>query len=151
MFSEKRKKGWGNGNPSSAKRKKDSWIHESIKQNAYPRHTCKVQCCCDFNSHSRVTCIHCWLSHRLSGFFKLACTYICSRFTKFLHVLSFNKIIVCCKITFLKLIEIVNLWVYYTIPFGFSLFWYFLVITLQLFILYWPAKERLQNNLLIIF
>ena len=33
----------------------------------------------------------------------------------------------------LKLIEIVILWVNYTIPFGFSLFWYFLVITFQLF------------------
>ena len=36
----------------------------------------------------------------------------------------------------LKLIEIVILWVYYTIPFGFSLFWHFLVITFQLFILH---------------
>ena len=33
----------------------------------------------------------------------------------------------------LKLIEIVILWVYYTIPFGFSLIWHFLVITFQLF------------------
>ena len=33
----------------------------------------------------------------------------------------------------LKLIEIVILWVYYTIPVGFSLFWHFLVITFQLF------------------
>ena len=33
----------------------------------------------------------------------------------------------------LKLIEIVILWVYYTIPFGFSLFRLFLVITFQLF------------------
>ena len=29
------------------------------------------------------------------------------------------------KVTVLKLIEIVILWVYYTIPFGFSLFWHF--------------------------
>ena len=36
----------------------------------------------------------------------------------------------------LKLIEIVILWVYYTIPFGFSLFRHFLVITFQLFILH---------------
>ena len=36
----------------------------------------------------------------------------------------------------LKLIEIVILWVYYTIPFGFSLFRYFLVITFQFFILH---------------
>ena len=28
------------------------------------------------------------------------------------------------------------LWVYYTIPFGFSLFWHFLGITFQLFILH---------------
>ena len=34
---------------------------------------------------------------------------------------------------FLKFIEIVILWVYYTIPFGISLFWHFLVITFQLF------------------
>ena len=33
-------------------------------------------------------------------------------------------------------IEIVILWVYYTIRFGFSLFWHFLVITFQLFILH---------------
>ena len=36
---------------------------------------------------------------------------------------------VCClrasNFSVLKLIEIVILWVYYTIPFGFSLFWYF--------------------------
>ena len=32
-------------------------------------------------------------------------------------------------------IEIVILWVYYTIPFGFSLFRHFLVINFQLFIL----------------
>ena len=36
----------------------------------------------------------------------------------------------------LKLIKIVILLVYYTIPFGFSLFWHFLVITFQLFILH---------------
>ena len=36
----------------------------------------------------------------------------------------------------LKLIKIVILWVSYTIPFGFSLFWHFLVITFQLFILH---------------
>ena len=35
-----------------------------------------------------------------------------------------------------KLIKIVILWVYYTIPFGFSLFWHFLVVTFQLFILH---------------
>ena len=35
-----------------------------------------------------------------------------------------------------KLIEGIILWVYYTIPFGFSLFWHFLVITLQVFILH---------------
>ena len=32
----------------------------------------------------------------------------------------------------LKLTEIVILWVYYTIPFGFSLIWHFLDITFQL-------------------
>ena len=36
----------------------------------------------------------------------------------------------------LKLIEIVILWVYYIIPFGFSLFGHFLVITFQIFILH---------------
>ena len=36
----------------------------------------------------------------------------------------------------LKLIEIVILWVYYTIPFGYSFFRQFLVITFQLFILH---------------
>ena len=36
----------------------------------------------------------------------------------------------------LKLIEIVMMWVYYTIPYGFTLFWHFLVITFQHFILH---------------
>ena len=40
------------------------------------------------------------------------------------------------KFSVLKLIEIVIMWVYYTIPFGFSLFWHFLVITFQHFILH---------------
>ena len=35
------------------------------------------------------------------------------------------------KFSVLKLIEIVILWVYYTIPFGFSLFRHFLGITFQ--------------------
>ena len=35
-----------------------------------------------------------------------------------------------------KLIESVIVWVHYTIPFGFSLFWHFLVITFQHFILH---------------
>ena len=38
------------------------------------------------------------------------------------------------KFAVLKLTEIVILWVYYTIPFGFSLFWHLLGITFQLFI-----------------
>ena len=42
----------------------------------------------------------------------------------------------------LKLIEIVVLWVYYTIPFGFSLFWHFLVITIQLFYTTCLAKDH---------
>ena len=37
------------------------------------------------------------------------------------------------KFSVLKSIEIVMLWVYYTIPFGFSLFRHFMGITFQLF------------------
>ena len=37
------------------------------------------------------------------------------------------------KFSELKLIEIVILWVYYTIPYGFSLFWHFWGITFHLF------------------
>ena len=42
----------------------------------------------------------------------------------------------------LKLIEIVILWVYYTIPFGFNLFWHLLVITFQLLKLHCLAGDR---------
>ena len=42
----------------------------------------------------------------------------------------------------LKLIEIVILWVYHTIPFGFNLFWQRLVITFQLFKLHCLAKDH---------
>ena len=44
----------------------------------------------------------------------------------------------------LKLIEIVILWVYYTIPFGFSLFWHFLVITFQYY--YLPLRLRITDE-----
>ena len=46
----------------------------------------------------------------------------------FFEMFGEHKIFAC-----LKLIEIIILWVYYTIPFGFSLFWHVLVITFQLF------------------
>ena len=42
----------------------------------------------------------------------------------------------------LRLIEIVILWVYCTIPFGFNLFWHLLVITFQLFKLHCLAKDH---------
>ena len=43
------------------------------------------------------------------------------------------------KCPVIKLTEIVILWVYYTIPFGFSLIWHFLGITLQLLNYFvWP-------------
>ena len=46
------------------------------------------------------------------------------------------------KLSVLKLIEIVILWVYYTIPFGFSLFWHFWDITFQLLKLLCLAKDH---------
>ena len=48
----------------------------------------------------------------------------------------------CQKFPCLKLIEIVNLWVYYTIPFGFNLFWHHLVITFQRFKLHCLTKDH---------
>ena len=45
----------------------------------------------------------------------------------------YNQVYMYFSLSFLKLIEIVILWVYYTIPFGFNLFWHFLVITFQPF------------------
>ena len=41
-----------------------------------------------------------------------------------------------------KLIEIVILWVYYTIPYGFSLFWYFLGILFQIFLIHCLVKDQ---------
>ena len=46
------------------------------------------------------------------------------------------------KFSVLKLIEIVILWVYYTIPFGLSLIWPFWGITFQLFELLCVAKDH---------
>ena len=47
-----------------------------------------------------------------------------------------------CVTNFIKLIEIVILWVYYTIPFGFSLFWHFWDIIFQPFQLLSLAKDQ---------
>ena len=46
------------------------------------------------------------------------------------------------KFSVLKLIEIVILWVYYTIPFGFSLFRHFWLLTFQPFKLHCLAKDH---------
>ena len=55
----------------------------------------------------------------------------CSQFYGWLRLI--RSVWRASKFSFLKFIEIVILWVYYTIPFGFSLFWDFLVVTSQVF------------------
>ena len=50
----------------------------------------------------------------------------------------------CFNFPCLNLIEIVILWVNYTIPFSFSLFWHFLVISFQLFIL--PVWQMITDE-----
>ena len=40
-----------------------------------------------------------------------------------------------------KLIEIVILWVYYTMPFDFSLFYHFLIITFRFLYMFFPRED----------
>ena len=68
-----------------------------------------------------------WVAHMRAVNNLHACSF-------FLSIIVIINFLIC--IPPLKLIEIVIMWVYYTIPFGFSLFWHFLVITFQHLILH---------------
>ena len=73
-----------------------------------------------------------WTYYRIEPYYQLSPRAHVAKFYGRLRLI--RSVLRASKISVLKLIEIVILWVYYTIPFGFSLFWHFRAIIFNFWI-----------------